>query len=282
MHALVIGLGKIGLAVANALAVAGISVTGVSRTAKLGLHQTIHHLQIDARYLTTAQLGAASKQITHIVIIVSPSARGEAGYYDSYYAVSEAVIKLSQALPALQRVVFISSTGVYGQDQGEIIDITSTIMPPVQATSQVLVATEQLLQHHFTNRCVIIRPSGIYGRERLHLVKVATAMATEQTPMSEWPTNRWTNRIFDSDLVTVIKQVVTMAKPLPIYLATDAAPVSLYTVLTTIAELQGLTLSLPNTAPQQGKRLIGNLPKTWLQYPTWQDGYQAILKNRRA
>ncbi|QHG08691.1 NAD-dependent epimerase/dehydratase family protein [Moraxella osloensis] len=293
---LMIGLGKIGLPVAKQLAAQGHYVIGVSRstptdsafcspvTAKLppdndNLYQkNLHFVASDARALIIAQLSQWTSQISQICIIVSPDTLSLQGYRDSYYAIAEHVVRLGDQLPNLKRVVFISSTGVYGQNAGEVIDINTPVFAPASATSQVILQTEQLLQQHFEDKSVIIRPSGIYGQSRLRLLTMATQLAAQSPNMtSDYPSNTWTNRIMDIDLVSIIVKVTNTGETVPVYLATDNAPVPLYTVLNYLATAQGLNLSLPCMEPTTGKRIINNLPTTWLNYPDWQSGYQHIL-----
>ena len=293
---LMIGLGKIGLPVAKQLTAQGHCVIGVSRstptdlafcspmTAKLPpdndhLYQkNLHFVASDARALIIAQLSQWTSQINQICIIVSPDTLSLQGYRDSYYAIAENVVRLGDHLPNLKRVVFISSTGVYGQNAGEVIDINTPVFAPASATSQVILQTEQLLQQHFEDKSVIIRPSGIYGQSRLRLLTMATQLAAQSPNMtSDYPSNTWTNRIMDIDLVSIIVKVTNTGETVPVYLATDNAPVPLYTVLNYLATAQGLNLSLPCMEPTTGKRIINNLPTTWLNYPDWQSGYQHIL-----
>ena len=295
---LMIGLGKIGLPVAKQLAAQGHCVIGVSRstptdlafcntmTAKLPpdndhlYQENLHFVTSDARTLDVAQLNQWSSQISQICIIVSPDTLSLQGYRDSYYAIAEHVVRLGDHLPNLKRVVFISSTGVYGQNAGEVIDIDTPVSAPASATSQVILHTEQLLQQHFEDKSVIIRPSGIYGQSRLRLLNMAKQLAAQSpNKASDYPSNTWTNRIMDTDLVSIIGKVTNTGETVPVYLATDNAPVPLYTVLNYLATAQGLNLSLPCLEPTTGKRIITNLPTTWLNYPDWQSGYQHILSS---
>ena len=293
---LMIGLGKIGLPVAKQLAAQGHCVIGVSRstptdlafcspvTAKLPpdndhlYQQNLHFVASDARTLAIAQLSQWTSQINQICIIVSPDTLSVQSYRDSYYAIAEHVVRLGEHLPNLKRVVFISSTGVYGQNAGEVIDINTPVSAPASATSQVILQTEQLLQQHFEDKSVIIRPSGIYGQSRLRLLNMARQLAAQSpNTASDYPSNTWTNRIMDTDLVSIIVKVINAGETVPVYLATDNAPVPLYTVLNYLATAQGLNLSLPCMEPTTGKRIINNLPASWLNYPDWQSGYQHIL-----
>ena len=295
---LMIGLGKIGLPVAKQLAAQGHCVIGVSRSTPTDLvfcsprtpklppdndhlyQENLHFVASDARSLIIAQLSQWTSQISQICIIVSPDTLSLQGYRDSYYAIAEHVVRLGDHLPNLKRVVFISSTGVYGQNAGEIIDIDTPVSAPASATSQVILQTEQLLQQHFEDKSVIIRPSGIYGQSRLRLLTMAKQLAAQSpNKVSDYPSNTWTNRIIDTDLVSIIVKVINVGQTVPVYLATDNAPVPLYTVLNYLATAQGLNLSLPCMEPTTGKRIITNLPATWLNYPDWQSGYQHILSS---
>lgn len=272
MHILQIGLGQIGLALAQCLYQQGHKVTAVSR------HQPqspfmFNHLMLDARTLHASHLGEVASTVTHLMIIVAPDthiADRVLAYQESYYAIAHAMIKLSSALPRLERVAFVSSTGVYGQHQGEWIDINTPIEPPHSQTSRVLLEAEYCLQHHFLTRCTIVRPSGIYGKQRLRLVKMAKNIAAHQMIP---PDNTWTNRIMDTDLVHVLAHIIGLSKPLPLYLATDQEPVPLYTVLNFIAKHHlDLDTLIPDEVPQTGKRILGNVDN-WLTYPTYRHGY---------
>ena len=295
---LMIGLGKIGLPVAKQLALQGHCVIGVSRSTPTDLvfcsprtpklppdndhlyQENLHFVASDARALIIAQLSQWTSQISQICIIVSPDTPSLQDYRDSYYAIAEHVVRLGDHLPNLKRVVFISSTGVYGQNAGEIIDIDTPVFAPASATSQVILQTEQLLQQHFEDKSVIIRPSGIYGQSRLRLLTMAKQLAAQSpNKVSDYPSNTWTNRIIDTDLVSIIVKVINAGQTVPVYLATDNAPVPLYTVLNYLATAQGLNLSLPCMEPTTGKRIITNLPATWFNYPDWQSGYEYILSS---
>ena len=99
------------------------------------------------------------------------------------------------------------------------------------------------------------------------------------------PQYDWTNRIMDTDLVTIIVQILSLSdaeKVRSIYLATDYAPVTSFELTSWLAtELNSNppTLQVSNEdKPMSGKRLHSNIPLDWLQYPDWQSGYAHILK----
>ena len=269
---LIIGQGDIGLPVTNKLAQDGLSVTGLARRDRQNyvLNDDAKFMQADALTLTTEQL----QDFTHIAIIVTPDEYSTSGYHNSYLAINQHLAALADKLPILERIVFISSTAVYGQDNGEWIDEDTMPMLPEREASQVILQAEQALQQGFDNRAIIIRPSGIYGRERL--MRVRKAREPQKEPIAA---GAWTNRIMDSDLVNIIAHVMTIELPKPVYIATDYLPVTTFELTNWLCEQLGEVLPVlddKNTAIS-GKRLHSNIPLAWLTYPDWQIGYQDIL-----
>lgn len=287
---LLIGLGKIGKSVAQTLLAQGKIVIGVTRhftdiAQTLSQSPNFAHLQADASQLTPAQIQPFSQAITHVCIIVSPSQSSDQfttqayqaqAYKNSYLAICETIARLSPHLPRLQRVVFISSTSIYGHNSGEVIDATTPMQSPPSATAKILLQAEMVLAQQFGEKCTLIRPSGIYGRDRLRLIKMVENLANGTMAL---PPNSWTNRIFDTDLIKIIVNVLNENQPLPVYLATDNLPVPLYEVLGWLAGEMALRVALPTTRPIGGKRLCHNLPEGWLEYGDFKQGYRVALEH---
>ena len=282
---LIIGQGDIGLPVTNALAQDKLSVTGLARSARsdYALDENAHFLQADALTLSAEQL----QDFTHIAIIVTPDDYSTDGYHKSYLAICQHLATLADTLSKLERIVFISSTGIYGQDNGAWIDEHTTPVTPTRDASKVILQAEQVLQNGFGDKAVIIRPSGIYGRERL--MRLRKAREQDKQPIAA---EHWSNRIMDSDLVTIVVKVLTLdkhnaqdAKRLkPIYIASDYLPVTTYELDTWLsAQLGGEAPVIDNQKTAvTGKRLHSNIPLAWLTYPDWEAGYRDILQASQA
>lgn len=275
---LVIGQGDIGLPVANTLAEEGRAVTGLARSARSHYELTdqAKFIQADALTLTSDQL----QEFTRIAIIVTPDEYSTSGYNASYLAICEHLATLAAELPNLERIVFISSTGVYGQDNGEWIDEYTAPMEPEREASKVILQAEQALQQGFEDKAVIIRPSGIYGRKRL--MRLRKARAPQKEPIAR---HAWSNRIMDSDLVTIIAKVLTIDAPQllkPLYIATDYLPVTTFELMTWLAVqvAEPLPEIDDNKTAMTGKRLHSNIPLAWLEFADWQAGYQDILQHQ--
>ena len=272
---LIIGQGDIGLPVTNKLAQDGLNVTGLARNERqhYALDDKAKFMQADALTLSAEQL----QDFTHIAIIVTPDEYSTNGYHNSYLAINQHLAALADKLSNLQRIVFISSTGIYGQDNGEWIDKDTVPMLPKREASQVILQAEQMLKQGFDDKAIIIRPSGIYGRERL--MRVRKAKESEKKPIAA---GVWTNRIMDSDLVNIIAKVLMIKGPKPVYIATDYLPVTSFTLTTWLCEQLGEALPVldDKNSAMTGKRLHSNIPLAWLTYPDWQMGYEDILHHQ--
>jgi nucleoside-diphosphate-sugar epimerase len=272
---LIIGQGDIGLPVTNKLAQDGLLVTGLARRKRehYDLHDDATFMQADALTLSADKL----QDFTHMAIIVTPDDYSTSGYQNSYLAIAQHLAALANQLPNLTRVVFISSTGVYGQDKGEWIDEDTVPTLPEREASQIILQAEKVLQQGFGNRTTVIRPSGIYGRERL--MRLRKARESQKEPVAA---THWSNRIMDCDLINIIAKVLSIAAPKPLYIATDYVPVTTYELGVWLSEQVG---EVPPTIDDKktavtGKRLHSNIPLAWLDYPDWQVGYRDILRHQ--
>ena len=151
---LIIGQGDIGLPVTNHLAQAGFCVTGLARRTRqhYDVLDTADFLQADALTLTVEQL----QPFTHIAIIVTPDEYSTSGYHDSYLAINQHLATLAMQLANLERVVFISSTGVYGQDGGEWVDEQTAPMTPARDASKIRLRILRLSSPQMSTRPVAI------------------------------------------------------------------------------------------------------------------------------
>jgi nucleoside-diphosphate-sugar epimerase len=178
---------------------------------------------------------------------------------------------------SLRHVFFISSTGVYGQNQGESID-DSTPAIPANPDGQVMLDAEQLMDGLSCGHTAL-RVSGIYGPQRLYLLRAVQ-------DKTRWPTKaHWTNRIHEDDVARAVVhfyQLVAQDVILPSHcIVTDGVPALQHEVLQWMAEQ--LQLPLPETPSfelQSGKRITSQfLPGSGFrpQYADYREGYQAIL-----
>lgn len=285
-HYLIIGQGRIGKALAKQLSQIASAkdqhdtITTVARSDHQYDEKNIHFLQKDARSLTADDMAG----VTHIAIIVTPrsSAATRAtvkDYQDSYLAICQHLSILKTQCDAwhhsLKQVLFVSSTAVYGENDGEWVD-ERTPAVPISPTAQVLRQAEAVLQTTFGDKAVIVRASGIYHLDSTRLIDQAAD--AHQVGV---PSHHYTNRIMDSDLVTVLAQIMQISSPKPIYLATDSMPVTSLEVLSFIAEQMHYPPPKRLTMAASGKRICGNIDPAWRQFADYRAGYLAVMAKYR-
>lgn len=271
---LVVGCGYIGYRVALALHAKGHQVTGLKKRPPSVL-SPFPILVADIRQAKTLSV-LDNAFLDLVLFIISPGGR----QVDQYQAVYD--IGLNNLLTHFAKAgqmpkwLMVSSSSVYGQNQGEWVDETS-VTQPASATGQFLVAAEQRLWTADAAHCVV-RFSGIYGPGRDWLLRrTARGEGIQQQP----PT--YTNRIHRDDCVAVL--VFLMEKQLAgadlqsCYLASDNDPAPLWDVMCWITEQFAYpaptALAIPADAGQNKR--CSNARLTALGYvfiyPSYREGY---------
>lgn len=135
------------------------------------------------------------------------------------------------------RLIYISSTSVYGQSTGEWVDENSACQP-TQPNGEVCLAGEELVRQ-FRNEqqshASVLRLSGIYGPGRL-LARIATLQSGE--PLTGNP-DAWLNLVHVDDAAEAVLCCAAVPDPRPLYLISDDEPLSRRTYYSALAELVG-------------------------------------------
>lgn len=133
------------------------------------------------------------------------------------------VFGLAQLLDRLSgqpRVIFISSTGVWGDGGGGFVNET-TPPTPVREAGRVLVAAEALLHAHRHGPGVTLRFAGLYGPDRLP--RLADLLAGRPLPVDP---DSWLNLIHIDDAAAVVCEVAELPTPRPLYVVSDGSPLT--------------------------------------------------------
>lgn len=271
MRALVVGAGYVGGALARELVAGGHRVTALRRRPE-PLGDGVEVLAADV----TAGTLQLPRDLDAIVYAISPDASGDAEYERAYVDGVRAVLAAARGT---ERVVFTSSTAVYAQDDGSLVDETSEVTGAGHA--RFLLAGEALV--HAAGGTVL-RLSGIYGpgRDRIvRMVREGTARITTPSPFG--------NRIHQLDCAGAIAHVLSLASPAPVYVGVDDAPVELAEVYRWIASELGVE---PPPAGEGDARSRGTTRKRCsnrllrasgyhFRYPTYREGYGEMLRPLR-
>lgn len=129
---------------------------------------------------------------------------------------------LTNAIEALagraSRFVYVSSSSVYGQDDGSWVDEDSSTEPDSDGGRTCLRAEQQLRER--LPAATILRMSGLYGPERL-LVRLDQLKSGE--PIGGNP-EAWLNLIHGDDAAAACVAALTAPSPSPLYLVSDDQP----------------------------------------------------------
>jgi nucleoside-diphosphate-sugar epimerase len=120
--------------------------------------------------------------------------------------------------PRICRLVYVSSTSVYGQSAGEWVDETSPT-EPVQARGQVSLEAERVVRQ-CVPQAVVLRLAGIYGPGRLlrRIEEVRSGASIAGNP------DAWLNLIHVDDAVTAVLAAEEHGSPGATYVVCDDGP----------------------------------------------------------
>ncbi|OAN18807.1 hypothetical protein A3K86_05125 [Photobacterium jeanii] len=159
------GCGWLGLPLAKHLVSQGFSVKGTKQTPEGAA--LLQAEGIDGYVLTLPLQESVSDNLASLwkcdVLVVNvPPGRGSV-FADHYY---DAILELVTKARAhgCKRVIFISSTSVYGELQGEITEVTSPV--PSSISGQTHYQLEQALRTMWGDDLAVLRLSGLIGPKR--------------------------------------------------------------------------------------------------------------------
>ncbi len=213
---LIIGCGYVGLPLALRLQEQGNEISAWVRSpASAGLLKENHFQRVIVGDVAADDVWKNVCEIYDLVIHCASSGRGgEAAYREVFL---EGVRMMARHQPRARKL-FVSSTSVYGQTQGEIVTEDSAA-EPASATSRILrVAEAEALMADM----MVVRSSGIYGLER----GVLFQKFRNGEAIIEGDGLRWINQIHQRDLVDALVHLIERGEPGQIYNATDDTPVT--------------------------------------------------------
>lgn len=276
MKILLAGCGQLGTQLGAKRQQKGDTVVGIKRSTAPTLFELIH---IDLSQQNALSELTADYDV--IIFTVTPSHRDESAYCQVYTDILQQVIDFAKQHRKPPLCIYVSSTGVYGQNTGEWVDENSPTQPN-QYSGKWVLHGENILQEQLSNT-LIIRFSGIYNAERRWLIN----QAITDTPIQKTPTI-WTNRIHQADCVGVLDFLLDQyqqGKSLEkCYLASDDAPVGRYEVMAFIRASLGYdepAIKTDALTQQLNKRCSNKRIKELgyvFSYPTFERGYGEILK----
>ena len=279
---LIIGCGDIGIQLGKRLIDAGQRVIGVRRHIAPLEETGIEGLAAD---VTDPAALARLPDADTVVYILSAARFDENAYTEAYPKGLKAVLgELEARATQPKRVFFVSSTGVYAQQAGEVVDETSETAPTGFSGLLMREAEQALLDHPMPG--TVVRFSGIYGPGRDGLIRQVKEgrVAAANPPM-------YSNRIHRDDCAGVLAHLIALTlddKPVEaLYLASDCEPTPLHEVMTWMAGKLKVELTETIQSPLRRRaskrcdnsRLLGTGYQ--FRYPTFREGYTEVIKAHR-
>jgi len=291
MRVLIVGSGYVGLPLGAELARRGHDVSGLRRDSSAASELKARDLTpLFADITQPDQLANLPCEFDWVVNCVA-SGGGGAGEYRRVY-VSGMRNLLDWLAPSPQnaappRFVYTSSTSVYGQNDGSMVDEKSPTEPAAE-TARVLLEAEKVLlgaapQKNFP--AMILRVAGIYGPDRGYWLKQFLSGEARL----DGDGARLLNMIHRDDVIGCIIAALERGKPGEIYNAVDDEPVSQFDFFSWLAAALGKPM--PGSAPENpearkrgvtSKRVSNRKLKAELgyrfKYPTFREGYAGEIE----
>jgi len=193
--------------------------------------------------------------------------------------------------PQPHRLVYMSTTGIYGDKQGRQVDETTTPLPVTDRAHRRLDAERRMRASPW--RAAVLRVPGIYGPHRLPLERLQRAIPV---PLPE--EDVVTNHIHAHDLARICIAALFRAAPRRVYNAVDDSELLLGQYIDLVADRAGLPrpprlsrkelrqavsamqYSFMTESRRIGNRRLKSELKVRLQYPTVVEGVGAAFTAR--
>jgi nucleoside-diphosphate-sugar epimerase len=276
---LIVGCGYVGESLARVLLEQDHVVYGMRRN-ESGLPGGIGEISADVSRAET--IGMLPDGIEYVVYCVAAKARDEAAYRGAYIdGVGNVLRALADECQPVRRLLFTSSTSVYGQSRGEWVDEDAPTRPLGFSGETMLLAEGLVRGSRYPS--TVLRLGGIYGPGRTSLVDQVRA---GQVPPAS--AAGFTNRIHRDDAARAIAHLLLHPDPEPLYLGVDCEPADRLDVHRWLAAELGIEAraSAEETRRQAGSKRCSNalLLRSGFEflYPTFREGYAEILQSSTA
>ena len=287
-HLVIFGCGYVGTAVARWALTHGLRVTALTRNTASAI--VLREVGIDAVVADLASHtwhDAIAIAPDFAVNCVSSGGGGTEGYRHSYLQGTESIAAWAKARGAIGTFLYTSSTSVYPQGEGAVVDETT----PVSAASdraQVLIDTEARIQANpeAWRRWFILRLAGIYGPGRHQLLEQVRTGEVGGTG------EHHLNLIHRDDIVSAIGACITSPQTIAneTFNVADDGRARKSEITGWLAGQLGIALPRFSNAPSGGRRTVtpdrviaNDKLKSLLhwtpRYSTFREGYASLLSH---
>ncbi len=286
---MVVGCGDVGLRVARHWADRGVTVTGVVRSEHSAgrLEQVgIASLQLDLDQPGEVMLPDPAGAVIHYHVPPPREGQGDP-------RINRFLSLLDQRGHYPQRIVYLSTSGVYGDCNGEWVTEERPPAPDSDRGRRRLAAEQNLLAWAEPRgvETVILRVPGIYGPGRLPIKRLRSG-----APVVDERECAFSNRIHAEDLARIDVAAAERGRPGAVYNASDGHPTTMTDYFMQVCELLGLEpppiISLDEAREIMTPAMLSFLGesrrldnsqmlrdlKVKLRYPTLEKGLKTVIK----
>jgi len=285
----IVGCGDIGIRTARLLIDTGHSIVGIRRNVAV-LPDWLESVSADVTRRQSLEF-LSTEDFDVVIYCLAAAGFNESAYRSAYVSgVGNTLDALGSQIQAgrLKRFIFVSSTSVYHQNDGSVVDETSPTSP-AGFNGRIVLEGERLVREYAVG--TVVRFSGIYGPDRTRMIE-----RVKNNIRSDPQDTGYTNRIHVDDCAGVLAHVVNLTNHSAVeslYLASDSEPctrIELETFLASelgIADSQTGPVSSQTDAKRSGaKRIAGSKRcsnERLLQsgycflHPDFRSGYRQVL-----
>jgi nucleoside-diphosphate-sugar epimerase len=187
--------------------------------------------------------------------------------------------------PATEKLLYVSSTGVYAQNDGGWVDETSPCEPTREGGQACLEAEHVLVAHPVGQRAIVLRMAGIYGPGR-----IPNLDALRRGEPIAAPPDGYLNLIHVDDAAAVVLAAETRASVPRLYLVSDGHPVLRREYYQELARLAGAPVPRfvpPGTGAHVASRALSDKRvnnarllrelQVEIRYQSYREGLASIL-----
>jgi nucleoside-diphosphate-sugar epimerase len=265
---LVLGCGYLGQVVAHRWLAQGHPVAALTRSrTEQFRQQRLEAIQGDVTH-TDLKLPAADT----VLYAIGMDRTAGKSMRDVYLHGLENVLRV---LPKSRRFIYVSSTSVYGQANGDWVDETFPT-EPTEESGQIILECEQLLRRHLPE-AIILRFAGIYGPNRV----IRRAAIERGEPLTTAP-EHWLNLIHVDDGANAVVAAADHGRA-GTYNIADNCPVTRRDFYTTMAELLNAPVPQfqPTTGADNNRRVSNEKMRAELgmvlRYPSFREGLKQAI-----
>jgi nucleoside-diphosphate-sugar epimerase len=282
MSKLIVGCGYLGIRVARRWAAEGRTVFAMTRSVRRAEEFRRVGLRPIVADVGRPETLTGLPEVETVLYSLGYDRRGAASRQSVCVGGLGAVL---DALPVeTGKIIYVSSTGVYGPSGGPWVDEDSPCRPAREAGRVMLAAEEVLCRHPLGARAIVLRLAGLYGPGRIpHLADLQAGRPIEVVARG------CINLIHVEDAARAVLAAEVRGRPPRTYIVSDGHPADRRDFYVRLAELMSLApprfveIAPAEAALRRGSgdkrvsnaRMLAELGVS-LEYPSYREGLAAV------